>query len=79
MESQTMDLSIKCDGWNELAQLEADIQECLRHYVRDFRLTVRDDGLFCTVALGRITASNSRSTSHGTEPAPIRANNIDVL
>lgn len=80
MESQTMDLSIKCDGWDELAQLEADIQECLRHYVRDFRLIVREGGL---VLYGQSrTYYGKQLVQHSVmqrSRLAIRANNINVL
>jgi hypothetical protein len=80
MERQTMDPLIECDGRDELAQLEADIQGRLRHYVRDFRVTVRDSGL---VLDGHTrTYYGKQLAQHGVmerSRLPIRANNIDVL
>ncbi|HWG42708.1 MAG TPA: hypothetical protein VN688_07975 [Gemmataceae bacterium] len=76
MESQL----IECDGRDELAQLEADIQGHLRHYVRDFRMTVRDGGW---ILYGRTrTYYGKQLVQHGVmerSRLPIQANNIDVL
>jgi hypothetical protein len=80
MESQMMDPSIPCDGRDELVLLEADIQRHLRHYVRDFRMAVRDGGL---VLCGRTrTYYGKQLVQHEVmerSRLPIRANNIDVL
>ncbi len=80
MESQTMDSSISCDGQEELALLEADIQGHLRHYVRDFRMTVRDGGL---ILYGRTrTYYGKQLAQHEVmerSRLPIQANNIDVF
>jgi hypothetical protein len=80
MESQTMGQLIECDGQDELAQLEADIQGRLRHHVRDFRMTVRDGSL---VLYGHTrTYYGKQLVQHGImerSQLPIRANNINVL
>jgi hypothetical protein len=80
MESQTIDQLIQCDEKDELSQLEADIQGRLRHYVRDFRMTVREGGLFL---YGRArTYYGKQLAQHRVmerSQLPIRANNIDVL
>ena len=80
MESQTVDPSIPCDGRDELARLEADIQRHLRYYVRDFRMTVRDGGL---VLSGRTRTYYAKQLAQhevmGRSRLPIRANSIDVL
>jgi hypothetical protein len=75
-----MDQSIECAGRDELAQLEADIQSHLRHYIRDFRMTVRDGGLVL-YGLTR-TYYGKQLAQHGVmerSRLPIRANNIDVV
>ena len=80
VETQTMDQSIECEGRDELAQLEAEIQGRLRHYVRDFRMTIRDGGLVL-YGLTR-TYYGKQLAQHGVmerSRLPIRANNIDVL
>jgi hypothetical protein len=80
MESQTMDPSQGIDGRDELARLEADIQGHLRHYVRDFRMTVQDGGL---VLYGRTRTYYAKQLAQHQvmerSRLPIRANNIDVL
>jgi len=80
VETQPMDQSIECEGRDELAQLEAEIQGRLRHYVRDFRMTIRDGGLVL-YGLTR-TYYGKQLAQHGVmerSRLPIRANNIDVL
>ena len=80
METQTMAQLIECDWQDDLAQLEADIRGRLRHYVRDFRMIVRDGGWVlygCTR-----TYYGKQLVQHGVmkrSRLPIRANNIDVL
>jgi hypothetical protein len=80
MESQTMVQSIECEGRDELAQLETDLQSRLRHYIRDFRMTIRDGGL---ILYGHTrTYYGKQLAQHGVmerSRLPIRANNIDVL
>lgn len=80
MENLTMDPLIECDGRDELAQLEVDIQAHLRHYVRDFRMAVRDGGL---VLYGHTqTYYGKQLVQQGVMKRcrlPIRTNNIDVL
>jgi hypothetical protein len=70
----------ECDGCDELAQLEADIQGRLRHYVRDFRMIVQDGGL---VLYGHTrTYYGKQLVQHGImqrSRLPIRSNNIEVL
>jgi hypothetical protein len=80
MKTQTMDESIECEVRDELAQLEADIQDRLRHYVCDFRMTVQNGGLVL-YGLTR-TYYGKQLAQHGVmerSRLPIRANNIDVL
>lgn len=80
METQTMDQSIECDGQDDLAQLEADIQGRLRHHVRDFRMTAQDGGLFlygcARTYYGKQLAQHAVMER---SRLPIRANRIDVL
>jgi endonuclease/exonuclease/phosphatase family metal-dependent hydrolase len=80
MKSQMVEQLNECDGWDEVAQVEADIQGRLRHYVRDFRMIVQDGGL---VLYGHTrTYYGKQLVQHGVmarSQLPIRANNIDVL
>ena len=72
--------SIECGGQDELAQLEAYIQVRLRHYVRDFRMIVREGGL---VLYGQSrTYYGKQLVQHNVmerSRLAIRANNINVL
>ena len=80
MTSQMVEQLNDCDGWDELAQLEADIRGRLRHYVRDFRMIVQDGGL---VLYGHTrTYYGKQLVQHGVmqrSRLPIRSNNIEVL
>jgi hypothetical protein len=80
MESQMMVQSIECEGRDELAQLEADLQSHLRHYIRDFRVVIQDGGL---VLYGHTrTYYGKQLVQHSVMKwgrLPIRANNINVL
>jgi hypothetical protein len=80
MESQTMVQSIECEGRDELALLEADLQSRLRHYIRDFRMIVHDGGL---ILYGHTrTYYGKQLVQHGVmerSRLPIRSNNIEVL
>jgi endonuclease/exonuclease/phosphatase family metal-dependent hydrolase len=80
MESQTMRPTVGNEECEDLAQLEADIQGCLRHCLRDFRMTVRDGGLVL-YGLTR-TYYGKQLAQHGVmarSRLPIRANRIVVL
>lgn len=80
MGSQTIEQTIECEEWNELAQLEAHLRIRLRDYVCDFRMTVRDGGLLLSGHAR--TYYGKQLAQHGVmqrSPLPIRANNIDVL
>jgi hypothetical protein len=80
MESQMMCQTREDEEGDDLVQLEADLQSCLRHYIRDFRVTVRDGGL---VLHGHTrTYYGKQLAQHSVMKRsylPIRANHIDVL
>jgi hypothetical protein len=80
MKSQMVEQLNECDGWDEVAQVEADIQGRLRHYIRDFRMIVQDGGL---VLYGQSrTYYGKQLVQHSVmqrSRVAIRANNINVL
>lgn len=72
--------AIKYEGPDDVAWLEAQIQGRLRDYVRDFRMVVRDGGLFL---YGRARTYYAKQlVQHGVMGLcrlPIRANEIQVI
>ncbi len=80
MKSQIVGQKCGCEGCDEVAQLEADIQGCLRYCIRDFRLIVRDGGL---VLFGHTRSYYGKQlVQHRVMERcrlPIQSNNIEVL
>lgn len=79
MKGQPADQRSEIEEENEVIQLEADIRDRLRHFVRDFRVTVQDGAL---ILYGQAqTYYGKQLVQHRVMKwglLPIRANKIDV-